>query len=171
MAVISRHISVAASFELCMENYLVSGQPLSSKCLLPSHSGPVWLTISLSGSGRESGVPLCGICCSQASWGAQSLQHYGMRSQKSPKLHSLAQEIGPKVVVDRTFTGPFVCPSSAGQLGKLAQNSSYFKPYFTSHVDDMLKLTALQQCVYSHLCSAKLYLQTNVHKEHKLGLI
>jgi len=98
-----------------------------------------------------------------------SIMECGARNPQS--FTHLHREIGPKVVVDRTFTGPFVCPSSAGQLGKLAQNSGYFKPYFTSHDDDMLKLTALQQCVYSHLCSAKLYLQTNVHKEHKLGLI
>ena len=55
----------------------------------PALFGSVWLSVSE--SGRESGVPLCGICCSQALWGTQSLQHYGMQSQKSPKLCSFAQ--------------------------------------------------------------------------------
>lgn len=63
-------------------------QTLTLLSALKSASGSDWVTVLVS---RGSEGPLCGICCSQALWGAQSLQHYGMQSQKSPKLGSFAQ--------------------------------------------------------------------------------
>lgn len=63
----------------------------SSPCSLHQNTGLIWPSDCVGESQRVSGVPLCGICCSQALWGAQSLQHYGMQSQKSPKLCSFAQ--------------------------------------------------------------------------------
>lgn len=87
---------------------------------------------------RVSAVLSCGICCSQALWGARSLQYYGMQSQKSPQALLIWWWWGvrgwPKIVVKRTPSGPLTVAVqcwAAGELGgALVHTSSELVPEF-----------------------------------------
>lgn len=82
---------------------------------------------------RVSGVLSCGICCSQALWGARSLQHYRMQSQKSPPsfAHLVKRGYWPKIVVKRTPSGPLPVSVQGLAAGELEQHwFTYLLNYF-----------------------------------------